>query len=143
MADNILKTVYRLPSSVALPVSTTTTAATINIPRSSVFVGQTIKVEGIFVGQQPTAANKTITNFWNNGANGQSANVATTSNSSSFGFIARVTSGGVIFPRQSIYTATNNASNSYSDVGSNITIRLEINPSTSASTLEHLVVTVY
>lgn len=142
-ADNIQETLYRLPSSVALPVSTTTTAATISIPRTSVFSAQTLKVEGIFVGQQPTAANKTIQCFWNNGANPQGATVATTSNTGSFGFLARITQGGVFFSRNAIYAASNQGSNSYSDVGGNILIRVEINPSTSAATLEHLVVTLY
>lgn len=142
-ADNIQETLYRLPSSVALPVSTTTTAATISIPRTSVFSAQTLKVEGIFVGQQPTAANKTIQCFWNNGLNPQATTVATTSNTGSFGFLARITQGGVFFSRNAIYAASNQGSNSYSDVGGNILIRVEINPSTSAATLEHLVVTLY
>jgi hypothetical protein len=142
-ADNIQETLYRLPSSVALPVSTTTTAATISIPRTSVFSAQTLKVEGIFVGQQPTAANKTIQCFWNNGLNPQATTVATTSNTGSFGFLARITQGGVFFSRNAIYAASNQGSNSYSDVGGNILINVVINPSTSAATLEHLVVTLY
>jgi hypothetical protein len=143
LADNIQETLYRLPSSVALPISTTTTAATISIPRTTVFSAQTLKVEGIFVGQQPTAANKTIQCFWNNGLNPQATTVATTSNTGSFGFLARITQGGVFFSRNAIYAASNQGSNSYSDVGGNILIRVEINPSTSAATLEHLVVTLY
>lgn len=143
LADNIQETLYRLPSSVALPVSTTTTAATISIPRTSVFSAQTIKVEGMFVGQQPTAANKTVTCFWNNGPNGQTSTIITTSNTGSFGFFGRVTQAGVFFTRQSIYSSSNQGSNTYSDVGGNILIRVEINPSTSAATLEHLVVTLY
>ncbi len=143
LADNILKTVYRLPSSVALPVSTTTTAATISIPRTSVFSAQTLKVEGIFVGQQPTAAAKTIQLIWNNGLNPQSTSIATTSNTGSFGFLARITQSGVFFSRNAIYAASNQGSNTYSDVGGNILINVVINPSTSAATLEHLVVTLY
>jgi hypothetical protein len=144
LADNIQRTLYRLPSSVACPVSTTTTAFTLNIPRTSVFSGQTLKVEGIFAGQQPTAANKTITCIWGtNSANPQNANVVTTSNASSFGFLARITQTGVYYGRQSIYTASNQSTSTAADVGGNITVRIEVNPSTSAATIEHIVVTIY
>ena len=143
LADNIQETLYRLPSSVACPAGAVTTAATINIPRTSVFSAQTIKVEGMFVGQQPTAANKTVTCFWNNGPNGQTSTVITTSNTGSFGFLGRVTQVGVFFTRQSIYSSSNQGSTTVNDVGGNINIRIEVNPSTSAATLEHLVVTLY
>jgi hypothetical protein len=144
LADNIQRTLYRLPSSVACPANTTTTAFTLNIPRTSVFSGQTLKVEGIFVGQQPTSANKTIACIWGtNTGTAQNANVPTTSNASSFGFLARVTQTGVYYGRQSIYTTSNQSATAAADVGGNITVRVEVNPSTSAATIEHIVVTIY
>jgi hypothetical protein len=144
LADNIQRTLYRLPSSVACPASTTTTAFTLNIPRSSVFSGQTLKVEGIITANQPTAANKTVTCIWGtNTGTPQNANMGTTSNGGSFGFLARVTQTGVYYGRQSIYAYSNQSATAAADVGSNITVRIEVNPSTSAATVDHIVVTIY
>ena len=144
LADNIQRTLYRLPASVACPPSTTTTAFTLNIPRSSVFSGQTLKVEGIITANQPTAANKTVTCIWGtNTGTPQNANMGTTSNAGSFGFLARVTQTGVYYGRQSIYSYSNQSATAAADVGSNITVRIEVNPSTSAATVDHIVVTIY
>jgi len=144
LADNIQRTLYRLPASVACPPSTTTTAFTLNIPRSSVFSGQTLKVEGIITAQQPTAANKTVTCIWGtNTGTPQNANMGTTSNGGSFGFLARVTQTGVYYGRQSIYSYSNQSATAAADVDSNITVRIEVNPSTSAATVDHIVVTIY
>ena len=144
LANNIQRTLYRLPSSVACPASTTTTAFTLNIPRTSVFSGQTLKVEGIITAQQPTAANKTISCIWGtNTGTPQNANMGTTLNGGSFGFLARVTQTGVYYGRQSIYSYSNQSATAAADVGSNITVRIEVNPSTSAATVDHIVVTIY
>ena len=144
IGDNLTRTLYRLPSPVACPASTTTTAFTLNIPRSSVFSGQTLKVEGIITAQQPTAANKTVSCIWGtNTGTPQNANMATTLNGGSFGFLARVTQTGVYYGRQSIYSYSNQSATAAADVGSNITVRIEVNPSTSAATVDHIVVTIY
>jgi len=144
LADNIQRTLYRLPASVACPANTTTTAFTLNIPRASVFSGQTLKVEGIITAQQTTAANKTVTCIWGtNTLTPQNANMGTTLNAGSFGFLARVTQTGVYYGRQSIYSYSNQSATAAADVGSNITVRIEVNPSTSAATVDHIVVTIY
>ena len=142
--DNLTRTLYRLPSPVACAANVTTTAFTLNIPRTSVFSGQTLKVEGIITAQQPTAANKTITCIWGtNTATPQNAPMTTTLNAGSFGFLARVTQTGVYYGRQSIYSYSNQSATAAADVGSNITVRIEVNPSTSAATVDHIVVTIY
>jgi hypothetical protein len=144
LGDNLTRTLYRLPSTVACPANTTTTAFTLNIPRASVFSGQTLKVEGIITAQQPTAANKTITCIWGtNTATPQNVPMTTTLNAGSFGFLARVTQTGVYYGRQSIYSYSNQSATAAADVGSNITVRIEVNPSTSAATVDHIVVTIY
>lgn len=137
---------YRLPSAVTIPANTVTTATIINIPRSSVSVGQMIEVRMIAsTPSTPPSASRLLSARWNGSNNTQNLTVpvnAAGSQNAAFLSFARVTSTGVTYARTTV-GSTNNGVTSIADVGSNITLEYTVDPSNQTFTIEHITVTIF
>jgi hypothetical protein len=143
-----VRILYRLPSAIVIPANTNTVATIINIPRSSVSVGQMIEVRMIAsTPSTPPSANRQLAVRWNGSALLQALSIPINSAGSQNGVylaIARVTSTGVLYARGVLATgSSNNGVNSVADVGSNITLEYDVTPSNQAFTIEHITVTIY
>lgn len=140
------KVLYRLSTAVTIPANTVTTGSIINIPRSSVSVGQMIEVR--MIASTPStapSANRTLQARWNQGANAQSLTVPINSSgvqNAAFISFARVSSTGVTYARTTT-GSSNQGTQNYADVGSNIVLEYIVDPSNQTFTIEHITVTIF
>ncbi len=139
--SNLPYVAYRLPAAVTFPTSSTTILDLVLISTASLVEGQMVLVQG-FVSLAASSSNRTLTAFWNDGPNGQTATYANTATNGHFGFMARVTSAGVRFPRTTMYSATNQSVAAYAFVSSSCKIQLQAVNLASSFILEHATVTI-
>lgn len=140
------KVLYRLSSAVTIPANTVTTGTIVNIPRSSVSVGQMIEVR--MIASTPStapSANRTLQAKWNQGGNAQSLTVPINSSgvqNAAFISFARVSATGVTYARTTT-GSSNQGTQNYADVGSNIVLEYVVDPSNQTFTIEHITVTIF
>jgi hypothetical protein len=139
--SNLPYVAYRLPAAVTFPTSSTTTLNLVLISTASLVEGQMVLVQG-FVSLAASSSNRTLTAFWNDGPNGQTTTYVNTATNGHFGFMARITSAGVRFPRTVMYGSTNQSVAAYGFVSSSCKIQLQAVNLASSFILEHATVTI-
>lgn len=143
--SNLPYVVYRLPAAVTFPSGSVVSGSIVNIPRSTVNVGQTIEVRMIAsTPNTASTANRTVqTRYGGPGNQVQSLTIANAANQNgAFISFARVTSGGTSYARNTV-GSNNQGFTTAADVGGNIVLEYLVDSNNQTLTIEHIAVTIY